>query len=702
MKYSIFVSCGRNLEYLLEKELLDLGFSIVKRSPMGVSLTLSLAEVYRLCLWTRVASRVRLMLVQSTIKQSSDLYRLCKDFDWRKVFSPNSTFAISFHGRSASIRNSMYGAQCIKDAIVDYFKEHGPRPNVHRDNPNISLHAHLKKDVFSLSLDLPGYALHQRGYRIAQGSAPIKENLAAAILMRSQWPNEKANIFLDPFCGSGTFLIEAYMMATNYAPGLIRNDQKFCYWLAHDESLWQKERAKALHLKRDFSGRFMGWDIDPRMIEIAKENIAHMGLKDVIEIKQQAIKDFSANSSQGWLVTNPPYGERLDEIASLKSVYADLGQGVHKYCRQWNIAILSQEKELIQSVGLRIDKRYQFFNGALPVTLCCFNMDESNALKVDQEDGQISPELTPIYNRLMKNKKRLSKWLTRHGYTCYRLYQADLPDYAFAIDIYNNWAHVQEFAPPKDIPLQKSKRRVKNILKILPKVLNIKDEHIVLKQRDRQRGASQYGVVARKRQFLVVNEGQAKLKVNLHDYLDTGLFLDHRPLRFHIGQTNRNKKFLNLFCYTASFSVHAALGGAKTFNVDLSNTYLNWAKDNFLCNKITLNNHEFIQANCVEWLKSCCLKFDTILLDPPSFSNSKKMQGTLDIERDHVDLIQLAMKCLKKNGVLYFSCNRRRFHLSDQIKSQYQVKEITHQTLDEDFNRYQNAHICFSIENQTS
>lgn len=698
MKYDIFVSCGRNLEYLLEKELLSLGFVIDKLSPMGVSLTLSLAEVYRLCLWTRVASRVRLVLLKSRMHHSSDLYDICKHFDWQHVFSSSATFAVSFHGQSSSIRNSMYGAQCVKDAIVDYFRAHGKRPNVDRKNPNITLHAHLKKDVLTISLDLPGYALHQRGYRISQGSAPIKENLAAAILMRAQWPNNQEVSFLDPCCGSATLLIEAYMMATNHAPGLIRHDQKFCYWAEHNEDLWQEEREKARHLKKDFSGRLVGWDVDPRMVEIAKKNIEQLGLKDAIEIKQQAIKDFNSVASQGFLVTNPPYGERLDEKERLKSVYADLGQGIHKYCQGWHVAILSQDMDLIQSIGLRIDKRYQFFNGALPVTLCCFSMDENNVLKTHQKDYVISQELAPIYNRLIKNKKRLNKWINRHNHTCYRLYQADLPDYALAIDVYNDWAHVQEFAPPKDIPKEKSQKRVQNILKILPQILNIKPEHVVLKQRSRQRGASQYEVISRKKHFLLVNEGGARLKVNLHDYLDTGLFLDHRMLRFHIGQISRKKSFLNLFCYTASFSVHAALGGAKTINVDLSNTYLNWAKDNFSCNQINLRDHEFIQADCLQWMKDCKSKFDIILLDPPSFSNSKKMAGTLDVERDQVILIDLAMKCLRKGGVLYFSCNRKKFHLSEQVKNQYHVKDISHQTLDEDFARYKKAHVCFTIE----
>jgi len=687
------------MEYLLEDELKDLGFSVSHVSAMGVYGEADLKTMYKICLWSRLANRVQWVLFSDKVSDIDSLTKCCRDYNWNGLFNVDQTLAIDFHGQSSFINNTMYGAQLVKDGIVDYFKAFGSRPSVDKKNPDIRLHAHIKHDILTVSFDLVGYSLHQRGYRQMAGSAPLKENIAAALLIRAKWTElyNKGYHLLDPFCGSGTLLIEAAMMAANIAPGLFREDQAFKVWQGHDDTLWQATIDEALKKRLPLEKRFIGFDQDENALKNAQENISKAGLTEAITLKKQAIKDFQSVPGPGLFICNPPYGERLKNASALRPLYEDMGKALFNHCQNWQAAILTSNPELVRAIGLRIDKQYHFYNGPLDVKLYCFEVDETNQLKTNPA-GNLNPHMTALQNRLRKNKKHLAKWLKRNGHSCYRLYDADLPNYAFAVDIYGDWAHVQEYAPPKDIPQHKAKKRIQEMLQILPEIIDIPADHIVLKQRKQQKGSAQYQAFANKNQFFNVREGSAILKVNLHDYLDTGLFLDHRPLRLALGKNLSGKRFLNCFSYTAAFSIHAALAGALTCNVDLSNTYDSWAKDNFKLNKINPHKHRFIQADCLEWLKHCQEKFDVILLDPPSFSNSKRMKTTLDIQRDQDKLVDLAMKCLTPEGVLYFSNNLNSFKLSEHITKTYNTEDITAQTLDEDFKRAKKSHRCYKIQ----
>jgi len=687
------------MEYLLEDELNALGLEVNKVSPMGVYGDASLKILYDICLWSRLANRVQLILFSGDVTDNASLSQLCSQYTWKDIFSVDKTIAIDFHGESSFINNTMYGAQLVKDGIVDYFKQYGDRPSVDKKNPDIRLHAYIKHDKLTISLDLLGYSLHQRGYRLVAGGAPLKENIAAAILARLGWAElaEKGYSFVDPFCGSGTFLIEAAMIASKTAPGLLRKDQAFKNWKGHDAALWQAAIQSAELKCQPIENSITGFDHENKVLKIAQENIDKIGFSELITLKQQAIRDYQTQPGPGLLICNPPYGERLENPLTLLPLYQDIGTALFTHCQGWQAAVLTTNPMLAKAIGLRCDKKYNFYNGPLKAKLYCIQIDESNQLKTNNKEC-FNPRTQALYNRLSKNKKHLSKWLKRTKTTCYRLYDADLPDYAFAVDLYGDWAHVQEYAPPKEIPKNKAEKRVIEMLQVLIEILDISASHVVLKQRKRQRGTEQYQAFCKKNESFTVTEGSAKFKVNLHDYLDTGLFLDHRPLRLQFSNTLRDKKFLNCFCYTATFSVHAALSGATTCNVDLSNTYLEWAKENFKLNRISLTAHRFIQADCLQWLKNCLDQFDVIFLDPPSFSNSKRMETTLDIQRDQERLIDLTMKLLAPNGTLYFSNNFNKFKLSATISEQYQVLDITQKTLDEDFKRSKHAHRCYQIK----
>jgi len=302
-----------------------------------------------------------------------------------------------------------------------------------------------------------------------------------------------------------------------------------------------------------------------------------------------------------------------------------------------------------------------------------------------------------IENRLRKNHKKLAKWLAKEQIAAYRIYDKDIPEYPYIVDVYNNFALVFEKGKKLDDSEQNLRSKHMNeLFSAITEVLGIKDADIILKKREIQKGVQQYEQIDKSENLIQVYEHSAKLHINLYDYLDTGLFLDHRPLRKIIKTTAKDKKVLNLFSYTGSISVMAALGGGHVTTVDMSKTYVNWSMDNFRLNSITIRDHVFVMKNAFDFLKENQHKYDIIILDPPSFSNSKRMDGTFDVQRDHPGLIDLCMNRLSADGVLYFSNNNRKFKMDSKTSGQYFVKDITKKTIPQDF-RDLKIHQCYEI-----
>lgn len=700
MNYPLFLSCPRGLEYLLEEEVKALGMLVTRVGPQGVYGEATLTTIYQLCIWSRIANRVQLILFSGYAANEQSLHQLCTEFHWQTVFSDDRTFAIEFHGSSEHIRNTMYGGQVVKDGIVDHFRRlNGSRPSVDKEHPQILIHAYLKQDEITVSFDLTGYSLHQRGYRTRAGMAPIKENVAAALLLRAKWPELAAQGYAlhDPFCGSGTLVIEAAMMAAQVAPGLLRQDQSLCYWAQHQPSLWETLRAEALQQVKPIPMVLLGSDENPKAVELARFNAEQAGVAPLVEFKTLSLNELTSTvTEKGLLVCNPPYGERLGDATQLVPIYQQLGKALHEHYQGWKAAVITSNPVLAKAIGLRSNKQYTLYNGALECKLYCFDVIASNELK-GTVNTPLSENAQMLLNRLEKNYRHLQKWAQKNNISCYRVYDADLPEYAYAIDIYNDHAVLQEYTAPSSIPTHTAEKRSLEVMQVVPRALGFAADKLVVKQRKQQKGSDQYQKMNQTRQTMVVTEGQAKLKINLYDYLDTGLFLDHRPLRLNFATLNPGTRFLNCFCYTGSASVHAALAGAKTTNIDLSNTYLLWAEDNFRLNHLDLSQHQFVQYDCREWLKITRDRFDVIFLDPPSFSNSKRMTDTLDIQRDHSALINSTMRLLNPDGVLYFSTNFRQFKLDPELAEKYSVRDISAQTVDQDFKRNPKIHHCFKI-----
>ncbi len=706
-------TCPKGLESLLAEELCALGATQIKQTVAAVNFSGGLEIAYKACLWSRLANRVLKPLTRFTLNEVEDLYQQCSSVDWETHLGCQHTIAIDFIGTSRLIDHTMYGSQRVKDAIVDRIRRiEGDRPSVNAKNPDIRIHVRQHKGVVSVALDMSGESLHKRGYRTGQGSAPIKENLAAALLIRSGWPelSGQGAALLDPMCGSGTLLIEGAMMAANIAPGLKRECYGFTHWRQHDQRLWQTLLDEAWEHRRlgieSLDLDIRGYDVNPRVLEYTVKNIENAGLDEHIRLSHKPLDQFGKSTARrGLLLSNPPYGERLGEIESLKPLYQKLGTVLQKNFHGWRAAIFTGNVDLAREMDLAPSKKYSFYNGTIPCKLLLFDDMRSKQAQIADRLSKPAP-VQPlsegsamVLNRLKKNRKKLSAWLKRESISCYRLYDADIPEYAAAIDIYDHSLYVQEYAPPNTISEKVASQRFDELKQAIKTFAKDYSGKVYFNQRRRQAGDNQYQRAQQSDyETFTVEEGPATFEVNLSEYLDTGLFLDHRPVRAMIGNMVEGKRFLNLFCYTAAATVHAALGGAQqSLSIDMSNTYLDWAQRNFDINGIDHQQHKLLRADCLKWLQTDGGQYDVIFLDPPTFSNSKKMDVVLDIQRDHGDLIRGCMARLVPNGKLLFSNNFRKFKMDDLIHRQFDCKNITGETLGKDFQRNQRIHNVWMI-----
>lgn len=703
----LFASAPKGLEELLKNELLQLGASECQVAQGGVYYQASERGLYQSLLWSRLASRILLPLAEFDIYSDLDLYACVLNINWPEIFAVDSTLVIHFSGTNDVIRNSQYGAVKVKDAIVDHFmRKQGRRPSIAKQAADIRLHVYLNKNHVVLSLDLSGESLHQRGYRSLAGEAPLKENLAAAIVLRSGWQNSE--VLLDPMCGSGTLLIEAAMMAAHIAPGLERHQWGFLAWLEFNPVLWNEllfeARSVAKQSRPAVTHKFVGYDNNPRMVEIAKHNAQLAGVAELIEFAVQDVTDLRNPypALRGTILSNPPYGERLESEPALIALYTRLGQVVKHAFGGWQLSLFSAAPALLNCLQLRADKQFNAKNGPLDCLQKNYTISVRSPELVANERANLSIA-ADFANRLRKNEQKITPWAKEQGLEAYRLYDADLPEYNVAIDRYKDKVVLQEYAAPKSIDPAKARQRLMDVINATMTTLGLSASQLILKTRERQKGKQQYQRLAQQHDFFVVREYGAQFWVNLTDYLDTGLFLDHRLARKMIGSLSQGKDFLNLFAYTGTATVYAGLGGAKsTTTVDMSRTYLEWADRNLLQNGLNGRQHRLIQADCLAFIQQCEARFDLIFIDPPTFSNSKRMQETFDVQRDHIMLMQQLKPLLRPHGVIFFSNNKRGFKLDNAGLAglALNAEAISEQTISLDFKRNKQIHSSFLIRHQ--
>lgn len=721
----LFVTSPKGITHLLVQELIALGAQDVVEAAAGARCEADLATAYGICLWSRVANRVLLPIAAFNASTPEELYDHVKKIAWEEHLRADGTLAVDCTAIQSAITHTHYASLKTKDAICDYFRDkENQRPSVDTETPDLRLHLHLQRKRATLSIDLSGQSLHQRGYRAAPVLAPLKENLAAALLLQAQWPElaKQGAYLVDPMCGSGTFLIEAAMIAADIAPGINRHYYGFLNWQQHDNHVWQAllqdaRQRREVGLKQ--CPQIQGYDENNEAVRATQNNIERAQLRDIVHVERRNIvQNVTENyHARGLIITNPPYGDRLGDRITLRPVYEALGRYIKNAPAGWRAAIFTGNPELANYVGLKSDEARAFFNGDIECQLLRYRLhDQAMPTVMSVAPVELSAGAQSFVNRLQKNIKHYKKWAERENVACYRVYDKDLPEYGVAIDLYQNdkerWLHVQEYAAPKTVDADKAQQRLQEIFSVLGDTFQLSADRIYFKVRQKQKGSDQYEKFADRRQFHIVDESPARFYVNFSDYLDTGLFLDHRLTRKLLHDLANGKHFLNLFAYTGTASVHAGLGGAiSTTTVDMSNTYLDWAQRNLELNDLRGRQHKLIQADCLQWLREESerehpKRYDVIFLDPPTFSTSKRMQESFDVQRDHVEVLTLVMQLLDAKGTLIFSNNFRKFKLDEAALTTYianvHIEDITAKTIPFDFQRNPRIHQCWKITRQAS
>jgi 23S rRNA (guanine2445-N2)-methyltransferase / 23S rRNA (guanine2069-N7)-methyltransferase len=702
-----YASCGKGLEYLLADEMQALGAARATAAVSGANAEGTLADAQRAVLWSRLASRVLWPIAEFDCPDEHALYAGAAAIDWPAHLDATMTIAVDAHVSGSAVTHARYAAQRLKDAVVDVLRDRtGARPDVDVEAPDVRLNLVVRKGRAIVSIDLGGGPMHRRGWRIAQGEAPMKETLAAAVLLRGAWPQVYAEggALIDPMCGSGSLLIEGALMAADIAPGLLRHGTTPpTRWKGFDTAAWASLLAEAR--TRADAGRaalrpaFDGSDLDPHAVQAARRNAEAAGVADAISFETIDVRAIPERPEpRGLVACNPPYDARL---AADPALYRALGDALRRATPGWRASLLCGDEMLARATGLRAAKTYQVFNGAIECTLLVADPVAPSQRERTDAPVALNEGATMVANRLRRNLRTAKAWREREGVSCFRAYDADIPEYAAAIDVYTEaddparqWLHVQEYAAPADIPEAVARRRLGDLLAAARDVFALPRERIALKTRAVGKGGSKYaGGFDRRGEFLVVREGDARLRVNLFDYLDTGLFLDHRPMRLRLAQEAEDTRFLNLFGYTGAATVHAAMGRARTTTtVDLSGTYLEWCAANLQENDIAGSRHQLVQADALQWLRADRGQYDLVFCDPPTFSNSKRA-GDFDIQRAHVDLLRAAVEHLAPGGVLYFSNNFRRFRLDAEAIAQFATcEDISASTIPPDFARNPRIH----------
>lgn len=742
LTYEFFAPCAKGAEVILADELKSLRVHRIRPLTSGVSFNGPLYDGYKALLWSRTASRVLLVLDRVDSEDADALYEGVFDIAWEDHIDPTRTIAVAARGGNEQLRNTQFLGVKVKDAICDRLRlKTGSRPDVDTLAPDVLINVALRATKATISLDLAGDPLFRRGYRRPgeQADAPLKETLAATVLLAGGWRTiaEAGGVFVDPLCGSGTLAIEAALIAGDVAPGIFRTRWGFEGWLGHDVALWDgllDEADARAETGRAALGPLFAADFDPRAIQMAIENSKRAGLAGRIAFAMKDIATFelpvALRGHHGLLATNPPYGERLSTASQLPALYAALGAFIQRSCPEFDLSVITPDRMLDSMLGRTPHTVLDTFNGPLETTIRLFSHHVptgdtgKGAISESAVGSRAVPESLPTkFNekgteqfvaRLRKMAIHRGRWARKNLVTCYRVYDADLPDYAVAIDIYEGaredsgkrWIHVAEYAPPKTVDPDLAARRLADILAVAPVILGVTANEVFLKVRRHSKGGAQYADGAGgKKAIHTVSENGLLLEVELASYLDTGLFLDHRTTRSMLREMAAGKDTLNLFAYTGAASVALAAGGARSVTtVDLSQTYLAWAQRNMKLNHFRGDAYTYIRDDAVRWVQEhrhLPLRFDLIFVDPPTFSNSSKMgKRDWDVQRDHGELLIGISRLLKTGGIVVFSCNLRTFKPDNELltKAGVRLTDITTKTIPADFERNKKIHHCYLVE----
>lgn len=751
-------TCPKGFEKLLAEELASFHIPQVRQLRGQVAFGGELADAYRACLWSRLASRVLLVLARVGATDADALYEGVQSIDWSAHLAPGATFVIDSHGTNDNLRNTQFVALRSKDAISDQlFSARGMRPVVNTDAPDVIVDVRLQRERATVSIDLTGEPLFHRGYdsRAARKVAPLRADYAAMVLAAGRWyrnVRHGAPVLAALWAGQGAVLVEAAAEALDRAPGLLRARWGFEGWAGHDADAWDELLAEAD--ERATAGEknslaLYACDTRPGAEAACRGALRAAGLDceltfapaaEVLDAARAAGDDALVTCDLSWLSED----DLALEASALTAMSAVAGM---------NVAALVRDSSVDAAVQAAPAEVFDVIQGREPAYVRCFDAVPGQAAPepacVTLAGGERVPVLVPASDqfaaRLAKVAKLRAKWARREDVSCYRVYDADLPDYAVAIELYQGldgkgrWLQVSEYAAPKEIDADLARRRLMDVLAIAPRVMGIDPSNVNLRVRTRARGGSQYadegsaaatpaaGEFSRlrgqradmrnrhkpsltdlPRGAHLIDEGGLTFEVNFSARLDCGIFLDHRDTRAEVREmmkkTLGSKRFLNLFAYTGTATCYAADGGAKfTTTVDLSRPSLDWARRNMARNGFTGPEHEFVQADVIQWVseqRHTRNRWDLVFCDVPTFSNSQRMKkSSWDVQRDHSELIIGVSRLLTRNGCAIFSCNLRGFKPDVEAlqKAGVVIEDITASTIPEDFKRNAKIHHAYIV-----
>lgn len=747
-------TCPKGFESLLAGELHALGAEGVRPLVGQVSFTGGLADAYRCCLWSRLASNVTLVLARVGAANADQLYEGLSAIPWEDHVAPGATMAIEARGTNDQLRNTQFVALRSKDAVADrLLSRRGARPLVNTDAPDVGIVVRLSRERALVGIDLTGEPLFNRGWEAPLGRgrlAPRRADYAAALLEAGCWFRDVRHgspVLVDLFSGTGSVAVEAASQALDRAPGLLRTRWGFAHWAGHDAEAWDAlatEAADRAAAGAENSVELLLCDTRPGAEAAARRALRAAGMD--VEPRFLAAGELAAAVGDGspLLVADLawPQPDDLASEAEALSLFS-AGAGAVAGHDGAGMVALSPDDAADAAAGGEPAETIAVILGRDDATIRCYDpmsLSAQHPMVQLRGDAGSVPVLVGASDqfaaRLAKVAKLRAKWAAREDVSCYRVYDADLPDYAVSIDLYRGsatpgrWLYVSEYAAPRDVDAGLARRRLLDVLAIAPRVLDVDPANVHVRVRTRARGGSQYadggregrgpaarderparrrdGRVELPRGAHLVDEGGLTFEVNFSERLDCGLFLDHRETRSMLRELMKRTpggSFLNLFAYTGTASCYAADGGAgPTTTVDLSRPSLDWARRNMERNGFVGRNHEFIQADVLQWVADRRHEhrytWDLIFCDVPTFSNSNRMHASSwDVQRDHADLIISVSRLLSRGGCAIFSCNLRSFKpdIETLEKAGVELVDITAKTISEDFSRNPKIHHAYLV-----
>ncbi|MCC9599379.1 bifunctional 23S rRNA (guanine(2069)-N(7))-methyltransferase RlmK/23S rRNA (guanine(2445)-N(2))-methyltransferase RlmL [Stieleria sp. JC731] len=726
----LITTCAFGLEAIVRRELQSLGIEseIVGAGRLKFDGDLKTAALANLHL--RCADRVSIKVAEFPAADFDALFETTRAIDWAKWLPHDATFPVTGRSIKSTLTSVPAIQRSVKRAIVDSMMDGHGVTSLAETGPTYRIDAAIFDDQASLTIDTSGSSLHRRGYRSETAKSPLRENLAAAMVMLSFWKPGKP--LLDPFCGSGTIPIEAAMIGRNIAPGINRTFA-MTDWNDMPADLLNDLRSEAIAAQKPaLEERLIGSDIDGRILQVARDNAKRAGVADDIHFERKDVRDVSSKRRFGCLICHAPFERGKPESDQdrpsrhqqrdweLEAVYNTL-PNVFRRLPTWSHYVFTSYRGFEHLIGKAADRRRKLYNGKIESTLYQFygpkpiveeRQSDNEVTVLVHADGpaafgqlgaKADEQASLFASRLRKRARHLRRWPIRRGITCFRLYERDIPEIPLVVDRYEDHLHITEYERPHERDPAQHANWLDLMSKTAAETLEIPVQQVHFKRRDREKNFTQYEKVDQTGRRIEVNEGGLKFWVNLDDYIDTGLFLDHRQTRSMVRDLAKDKWFLNLFAYTGSFTVYAADGGAKrTTTVDLSGPYTQWTRDNLELNGMIdpteTNKHQLLAMDVGKFLDEhpAGEKYDLVVFDPPTYSRSKKTEKDWNVQQDAIPLLQKLLPLVRRGGVIFFSNNFRRFKFDHSELDVSECHEISSQTVPEDF-RNRRIHRCWRI-----